>query len=485
MSSRPPNILFITTDQQRQDSLPCYGMSFMRTAAIDRLAAEGVVFDNALAVAPVCQPCRAAFVCGQYPFVNGVAANFQWLRPGTPTIADAFRNAGWKTAAIGKMHFHEWDDAQGFEHRVIAEDKRHFFRPDHHAQFVRQHGFERGHPAHVAGYGAWLGAITSPLPGELHIDSYIGTQAVRYLEQAGRDPFFCWVSFNSPHDPYDPPAELAALYRDAPIPEAVGGLQELEHKPAYQRRLLEFFAENPLYFTDYRRATPEIIRRTREHYLATVSLVDEQIGRILDTLEQRGLSRNTLIVFSSDHGDELGDHGLPYKGTFYEGSLKVPLIVCGPGVTRNRRCRSFVDWVDLHRTFLEIAGIRPGAHVQGQDLRGLLHDPAGPGRTEGFSELLGRAMVSTDRYKLVLCDDGDGELYDLQQRPLEVHNHFHDPDWKHLRTSLGDTLMQRLLSYSRVTRFGGGAYPSDQGRDRALAEARRVAALGGFAGLTD
>jgi choline-sulfatase len=486
LQAKPKNILFITTDQQRQDTLPAYGMDFMQTPALDRLAGDGVVFDNCVAVAPVCQPCRAAFMSGQFPHVNGVPSNFRWLRPGTPTIARSFRDAGWQTAAIGKMHFEPWDNPEGFADRIIAEDKRHFFRPDHYTRFLEARGYQRDHPAYVEGYDEQLGAIVSPLPTELHMETFIGNEAVRWIENAGERPFFCWVSFNSPHDPYDPPAELASLYRDAPIPEPVGSAAELEHKPDYQSRIIPLFRDNLLYLTDYAKLDAEKIRRMREYYLATVTLVDRQIERILDALSRRGVLDETLIVFSSDHGDHLGDHGLPFKNTYYESALKVPLIVSGPGVAARRRSRSFVDWLDLHRTFLELAGIPVGDHVQGNDFSGHLGDPDGAdeaGRSEGYAELLGSAMVTTDRYKLVLCDDGDGELYDLDEEPLEVHNHFRDPAYREIREELSHRLATHMLGHSRVRRFGGGPHPSDSQRDAKFKEIRGILDGKGYPGL--
>lgn len=480
----PKNILFITTDQQRQDSLPTYGMDFMHTPALDRIAGRGVVFDNCLAAAPVCQPCRAAFMSGQYPHVNGVPANFRWLQPGYPKITDSFRRAGWRTAAIGKMHFHPWDNPEGFEDRVIAEDKRHFFRPDHHARFLESRGYKREHPACVPGYGENMGAIVSPLPKDLHIDSFIGNEAVRWIENSGDQRFFCWVSFNSPHDPYDPPEELADLYRNAPIPPAIGTKEELARKPAYQRGIIPFFRDNPLFLTDYSQLTEQTIRLMRQYYLATVTLVDEQVGKIVDALKRRGVLDDTLIVFSSDHGDHLGDHGLPFKNTYYESSLKVPLLVAGPGVAAGKRSSSFVDWVDLHRTFLSIAGIEPPNHVQGHDVSSVLADPEqNPGRTLGFSELLGSAMACDERHKLVLCDDGDGELYDLTETPLEVNNHFNDSDYEDIRKRLTGHLVTHLLANSRVGRFGGGPHPSDPGRDAQFAETRKILSKEGYPGL--
>jgi len=381
------------------------------------------------------------------------------------------------------MHFHPWDNPEGFDSRISAEDKRHYFRRDDYTLFLEDHGYTREHPATFPGYEEQLGAAQSPLPRELHIDSFIGEQAVRWIEARAEEPFFCWASFNSPHDPYDPPAELADLYREAPIPEATGCAEELPNKPAYQSRILDFYNENLLYRSDYRKLSKSAIRRIREYYLATVTLVDRQIGRILAALEARGFSESTLVVFSSDHGDHLGDHGLPFKETFYESALMVPLIVGGPGVAVGSRCSANVNWLDLHATFLSLAGIEVPDHVQGRDIGALFADPENlvdtatgqpdPYYQIAFSEILGGAMVRTRRYKLVLCDDGDGELYDLEERPLEVDNHFRDPSFRDVREELSGWLAAHLVGHSRIRSFGGGRHPSDPQRDSCFAEIRR------------
>lgn len=478
-------ILFITTDQQRRDSLPCYGLPFMKTPALESLARRGVVFDNAISAAPQCQPCRASFLVGQHPSVTGVPANFHWVSKESPTIAQAFSRAGWKTAAIGKMHFDPWDDPHGFSHRIIAEDKRHFFRPDHHARFLEGRGIERWHPGATPGYGPSLGAYPSPLPEELHIDSFIADAAVDYLEGLGEENFFCWVSFNSPHDPYDPPEDFAGTYRDAPVPEPVGSLDELDRKPGYQRKIIEFFKNNPLYCHDFSRADAKAWRRIREHYLGSVSFIDGLIGRILGVLERKGILEETLVVFSSDHGDHLGDHGLPYKGTFYQGSIGVPLIVAGPGAAAGGRSRAFADWVDLHRSFLSMAGLEVPAHVQGEDLSPFLADPELPGRDLAFSELDGKIMAFDGRFKLVVCDDGEGELYDLETDPGELKNRFGDRQCRDAGCRLSQGLARHLAANNRVRRFGGGRVASDPGRDQAFARIKSEIRSGSLAGLAE
>jgi arylsulfatase A-like enzyme len=418
---------------------------------------------------------------GQYPQVTNVAHNFRWIRSDSPTIARLFNQAGWNTVAVGKMHFHPWDYPEGFRLRITAEDKRHFFRRDDYTRFLEQNGYTRDHPARFPGYEKQLGAAVSPLPEELHIDSFIGSQAVDWINRQPGEPFFCWVSFNSPHDPYDPPSGLEDLYREAPIPEAIGSATELQHKPAYQSRILEFYKNNLLYLTDYRALSKSSIRKIREYYLATITLIDRQVEKIFAALEARGLFESTLVVFSSDHGDHLGDHGLPFKETFYESSLMVPLIVMGPGVPSGRRCSAQVNWLDLHATFLSLAGIEVPDHVQGRDLRQLFTESTiatTPGERDpyfqvAFSELLGSAMVRTERHKLVLCDDGDGELYDLQEQPLEVYNHFGDPSFRDIREELTGRIVRHLVGQNRIRSFGGGGHPSDRERDRCFAEIRR------------
>lgn len=480
------NILFITTDQQRRDSLPCYGLSFMHTPALDRLAREGIVFDNCSSVSPVCQPARASFMLGQYPHVTGIPDNFRWIRSNSPTIARSLSNAGWRTAAIGKMHFHPWDAMEGFQERIIAEDKRHIFCPDDYTCFLRERGHKRNHPAEIPDYEKNLGAVISPLPEELHIDSFIGNQAVNWINSYAREtkkerkPFFTWISFNSPHDPYDPPERLAGLYRNAPIPEAIGSSAELEYKPAYQRSIIPAYRQNLLFLSDYSKLNPQRIRQIREYYLATITLVDNQIAKIIDTLEKNDLLETTIIIFSSDHGDHLGDHGLPFKSTFYEGALMVPLIIRYPGMPAGQRNSTAVNWLDLHATFLKLADISIPDHVQGEDLIPLLLEPERILKTEAFSELLGSVMVRTETAKLVLCDDGDGELYDLTEKPLEVNNHFRDPDYIDIKEKLSRKIVQHLLSHSRVTSFGGGRYGSGRHREECFNRIRKKLASGGY-----
>lgn len=416
------NLLFITTDQQRWDSLPCYGLDFIQTPHLDRLAREGMVFERCIVPAPVCVPCRAAMLSGQYPSTTGVLSNGAWLPESVPTWSQLISAAGRRTAAIGKMHFYPWDSLGGFDERISAEDKRHVYLPDDHVQFLKAHGLERPHPTQDPGYFESLGAPVKPWPKHLHIDAFVGDQAAQWLERNGRQPFALWVSFPGPHDPYDPPQEMAGMYYDAPIPEPVGSAAELANKPPAQRARGSGALENAMFQIDPAQATPDHYRRWRAHYYANITLIDEGIGKILAALEQAGVLDDTLIIFTSDHGDALGDHGLPFKAFFYDSMVHVPLILRGPGVPAGERCASLTSTLDLVPLFYRTCGVAPPSTLQGKDISLLLRDPSATLRQAVFSEIAGRAMVQTDRYKYAHYRDGSAELYDLANDPHEVEN---------------------------------------------------------------
>jgi len=459
MNNKPTNLLFITTDQQRFDSLPCYGLDFVQTPHLNRLAAEGVVFENCYTSAPVCVPCRAAWMTGQWPSTIGILSNGQWLDESTPTWPARMSAAGFRTAAIGKMHFMPWDLSGGFDERVIAEDKRHVYLPDDHYQFLRAHRIERPHPTQNPHYQEWVGASIFPHERRFHIDGYTGDRAAEWLQQHGEDPFAIWVSFAGPHDPYDPPEEMADMYYDAPIPEPVGGPEELAEKPKGQQSRGAGAINNSMFRIDPSQASPEDIRRWRAHYYADISLIDEGIGKMLAALETHGALDRTLVIFTSDHGDALGDHGLCYKGYFYESMAHVPLIVRGPhspdGQTRapsGSRCSGLVSNLDVVQTFYDVCDIEAPRTVQSKSLTPLLDDPSAATREVVFSEITGRAMVTDGRWKYCHYASGEAELYDLAVDPsqLEVENLAGRPELTAEEARLRGHLLEHWLKNQRT-----------------------------------
>jgi arylsulfatase A-like enzyme len=250
----------------------------------------------------------------------------------------------------------------------------------------------------------------------------VGDQGAGWLARHADRRFAAWVSFPGPHDPYDPPEEMAALYYDAPIPEPVGSREELKTKPRAQQSTERMARSSVQYQLDLLQAKPEHHRRWRAHYYANITLIDEGIGKIVAALEQAGVLDRTLIVFTSDHGDALGDHGLVYKSFFYECMARVPLIVRGPGVAAGQRCRSLVSTLDLVPLFYNTCGVKPPPGLQGLELAPLLADPSRTLRETVVSENLGAVMVRDARFKYAHYRDGDSELYDLGSDPHEVVN---------------------------------------------------------------
>ena len=428
-NARDLNLLIIMTDQQRADSIPCYGLDFMRTPSLDRLAREGVVFESCYTPSPVCVPARACLMSGQWPSTIGVLSNPHHLDYTTVQAwPGRLSEAGYLTAAIGKMHFYPWDARYGFRERISCEDKRHVYLQDDFVKYLHLNGLERVHPTTNPGYFEWQGASVTPLPKRFHCDGFVGDQAADWLSRHGKERFAAWVSFPGPHDPYDPPEEMAAMYYDAPIPKPIGTRADLASKPRAQQCSGPGSLENVMFQIDYTRATPEQIRRWRAHYYANVSLIDEGIGKMLDALEATGALERTLIIFTSDHGDALGDYGLQGKGFFYECMARVPLIIRGPGVAAGQRSQSLVSLLDLVPLIYRTCGVEPPKSLEGEDITPLLANPTDKIRDVVFSEIQGRIMVRDARFKYAHYVDGDAELYDLEADPSEERNLAGDPE---------------------------------------------------------
>lgn len=442
------NVLFITTDQQRFDSLPAYGADFAVTPNLERLAAEGVVFERCYCPAPVCVPTRAAIMSGQFPATNGTIDNFSWLPEDTPKWTGVARHGGYRTAGIGKMHFAPWDRMEGFDQRITCEDKRHFYIPDDHAMFMKKHGIERPHPADVPGYFETCGAPDFPFDKELYPDMFIADQSVEWIREHAGERFALWVSFTGPHDPYDPPAEYSALYEDADIPAPIPPPEDPNQAPSYRAQFgVQPGANVSVFQIDYTSATPEQIARWRRNYFGNITLIDEGIGRILRALEEAGVLEETVVVFTSDHGDALGDHGMVFKSFFYESMVHVPLIV-RDGENRGRR-DALVGTLDVVAYMHELFGVEQ-PEVQGRSIRSLLQDPEASINQYVFSEMPARLMAFDGRFKYIHALDGQHELYDLQEDPEELENIVGHPGQAATVARLREALIAHQMECTRL-----------------------------------
>ena len=421
------NIIFIFADQLRHDFLRCYGADFIETPNIDGIAARGVTYEKAYSPTPICVPARASLLTGCNSIKNGVMDNDHWLRDdlaacGINTWPELLSGGGYYTAAIGKMHFYPWDRGHGFAYRVIAEDKRWIKIRDDYYKHLRGHGERKYHGNEHEHYLENKGAIVSRLPHELSVDHFVGSEAVNFIDRYGNDgPFALMVGFPGPHCPYDPCVEYLERVRQdkmlKPIPN--------DDTSEKLRRMQIAGNKMPWNGVDLTEFTYEQQMRCRKHYAALVAQIDDEVGAILESVWRSGLEDKTAIIFTSDHGDLLGDHGLISKGNYYEGSSHVPLIVRLPNMTEAKRCDQLVSLNDVTATIAALAGIARPPYFDCTPLPEL-------GLCRDNYDLLFGAMrncwfVTDGRFKMTRFMDGDAHLFDLQNDPKERDNLYGNP----------------------------------------------------------
>ncbi len=438
MSDRP-NIVFLITDQQRFDTIGALGADHVDTPNLDRLATEGTAFTNCYATAPSCAPSRASLFTGLSPPGTGVLRNEDtWRTSWVSRLADA----GYHTVNVGKMHSSPWETPLGFDERVVVEnkDRDHPMVPWLHDELDKAL-FIRGERRQVrslyrerADYRERLGAFEYGLDEDLHPDVFVGLHARWWLDTyPGTEPFFLQVGFPGPHPPYDPVPRHLDAYRERDVPPPIRSPEDLAAQPEPLQELRRHHQANDHdSVVTLEEPSDEQSARQRRHYLANVTMIDEQVGLIVQALERRGVLQDTVIVFCSDHGDTLGDHGHSQKWTMYEGSVHVPAIVWSPGRVPARRVDGLVSLMDLGPTVLELAGGEAPSWMEARSLGPALRGEPFPGREIVFSEhardaiLTGSELMTMafdGRHKLVEFIDADtGQLFDLHRDPGEEHS---------------------------------------------------------------
>jgi arylsulfatase A-like enzyme len=461
-----PTIVFIITDQQRFDTIAALGYPYVDTPNLDRLAREGTVFSNAFVSAPSCAPSRASLFTGYYPHTTGIFKNADtWRHSWVERLADA----GYHCVNVGKMHSYPFETPLGFHERFVVENKdrylegRYFFdRWDMALQarglVKQQREFYRQYPD----YGERLGAFTWDLPPETHPDRFVGGLARWWVEQKPpTTPLFLQVGFPGPHPPYDPTPEALAPYLSRVLPVQGATAEELAGQPPALRELRIHNAtidhDSIAWSLE---PTLAQLQRLRAHYLANVTMIDAEIGGLLDALEARGYLENAVVVFTSDHGDCLGDHGHIQKWTMYDAITRVPLIVWAPSrFAPGRQIDALCQQMDIGPALLELAGLTPPTDWQAESLLPLLHgEPTATGRERVFSEhprdgiLTGTAMMTMVRerdWKLVhYVDSSAGELYDLRADPQEQINRWGQPAYADRQHALLDALLKWRITSS-------------------------------------
>ena len=504
MADDRPNILLITSDQQHWSAMGALNPD-LQTPALDRLCAEGARFDRAYCANPMCSPSRSSIITGLYPSVHGCWSIGVKLPEDVPTVAGLLTARGYATALFGKAHFQplaSFPGSESLECQPVLRDLdfwRRFHGPWYgfqHVEVARNHGDESHAGQHYAvwlednGVADWRSYFRSPpgqenrhrtprrwswdLPQQYHYSAWTAERTIAWLRGkiAAGQPFFAWASFQDPHPPYLVSAPWDTLYDPSLMRpgHAVPG----EH------------ARNPVHFQLTQDARPDFsrwregfgvtglhshlqsedeLRHDMAVYFGMISLMDHHIGRILDSLDALGVSDRTMVVFTTDHGHFLGQHGLIRKGPFhYEDMIRIPFLVRYPGVVpRHHTTDSLVSLVDLAPTFLRVAGVPVPGWMQGVD-----QIPALSGERSVREHVLveNRCLPTrlnlrtyvTARHKLTLYANGDsGELFDLEHDPAEVHNLWDDPGLAALRMTLIQQMMQATMRIepTRMPRVSG------------------------------
>jgi len=461
-----PNILWICTDQQRFDTLGCYGNRFVQTPHLDRLAGEGVRFEHVYAQNPVCSPSRAAFLTGRYPRTNRCRQNGQMIPADEVLVPRLLRDAGYVCGLSGKLHLAPCypDVCKGTEPRIDdgydafywSHDVGDGWPTNQYRQWLRERGVERSCPP--SPHSQYV--RTGP-PEAFGQTVWCVDRAISFLRNvAGRDrPWLFSVNCFDPHHPFDPPAEALERYADAldelPPPNYVPG--ELADKPVWQQIDHEK-AYGGVGGFSYDEMSEADHRWVRAAYWAMVDVVDRQVGRLLGALDETGQRDETIVIFTSDHGEMLGDHGIYLKGPyFYEPAVGVPLIVAGPGIAPGCVSTALVELFDLAPTLLDACGLDRPAGMQARSFWPLLTGAAAldEHRQDVYSEFYGSnfhydppaytTMLRTRTHKLTVAHgQSGGELYDLRADPTETRNLWSDPASTALRADLLCRLTDRM-----------------------------------------
>ncbi len=451
-----PNILWICTDQQRWDTVAALGNRHIRTPNLDRLCAEGTAFTRCYSQSPICTPSRACFLTGYYPSTLHVNRNGNEFFPcPEKLITRRLAETGYDCGLSGKLHL---SAANGRVERR-CEDGYRFFKWSHHPQP------EDYWPGEAHDYQAWLagrgvdygalhgsgGLVQTGIPAEHHQTTWCAERAIEFLSQDRDGPWLMSVNPFDPHPVFDPPPEYMDRMDVDAMPLPLFRPEEMESQRAFAE--VDHQTREPVDPATYD------ARRMVAAYWAQIELIDENVGRMLEALEATGQRERTIVVFMSDHGDMLGDHGLLQKGArFYDGAVRVPLIVSWPGrVREGLRGEALVELADVPVTLMEATGLEIPEDVHGRSLMPILRGEAPADRFRDFVRCeyhdampVGHAthanMLADERYKLVVYHGRDvGELYDLRADPGEFDNLWSDPSHAEVRFELTRRLFDATM----------------------------------------
>ncbi|MFX1390032.1 MAG: sulfatase [Promethearchaeota archaeon] len=496
--SEKMNVLFIITDQQRYDHMSCSGNPVLKTPNLDRLSNEGVHFTNAFCSNPMCMPNRATLLTGLYPNVHGVRSNGMILSKDVPTITQTLSKKGWHTAAFGKLH-HQFN-VYPYKPYYISSERFHDWVFPKEGNYpvlnnfpIPYYGYQEvetvlGHGACLCGhYLDWL-EEKSPkhakkmrerwktidnffavftehdLPVELYSSAYVSDRTITFLERYskgnyGDKPFYIHCSFPDPHQPVWPPGKYRDMYQpdEIDLPDTFTDLENLRNHPYLAPYI------NVMPGAMLRETTEEEAKKFIAYTYGTLSLIDDSVGQILAALEKFGLGDNTLVVYTSDHGDLMGDHGMLFKGpSTYMGVFHIPMIWKVPGLIKPGITDALISSIDYPKTLLNLLGIKEkkqSPDMQGFDMTPVLKEPENlevqprdcvfieNDEEIGILDVRLRHLITKD-YKLTIYNNIDnfGDLFNRKEDPHELNNLWHNEDLKHIRFQLVNKLLHENLN---------------------------------------
>lgn len=486
-----PNVLLVVTDQQRHDTLGCYRNPYVDTPNLDRFAAEGILFENAYCQSPVCTPSRASFLTGRYPRTTRCRSNGQSIPPDERLVSRALADHGYYCSLVGKLHlapcgpsacpireariddgfidFHWAHNPSGIGNAGLPESGGTYWSGNEYSQWL----FKRGKRYVYPDYDK-MGYVKIGMDEEDHFTKWCIDAAIDWIRYSAAEkqqmpefaspPWFYNINIFDPHHAFDPPKRLLDKYLERadqlPLPKYIPGeldaktiFQRLDHKSAYNN------TSTPHHFS-YDEMSDEEHRIIKAAYYAMVEMIDIQFGRLMDALEETGSIDNTIVIFTSDHGEMLGDHGIYLKGPyFYEAMTHVPLIISWKGHFQGgRRLDTLTELTDLVPTIEEFCLGEIEAGVQGRSLADILTGDKDPAqhRDSVYSEYCEAmpwhtapeaygSMVFDGRYKISRFHTSkEGELYDLKEDPDEFHNLYNDPSYIDVKIRMLELLADRI-----------------------------------------
>lgn len=483
------NILLIYADELRADNLGCYGNTICKTPNLDQLAKEGTQFNQCMVTQPTCTPSRASLLTGCFPSALRTRMVGCYTPEDERFLPAVLRKEGYKTASIGKIHLvPQGKEAECIEKTRDSEGKLNYF------------GFEEidlvnGHGMHCFGpqYSEWLHekvpdleerlqsseylkpginnelktftTQTWELPAEVHSGEYIVGKTQDFLENNKKTekPFFLHVSFPDPHYPLTVPEPYFSMYNANDIPEPIPPVSKEHHNPlSLQTKVhdgayieTEWGKVDPLIGTaadNYSNYKNKDWRTAKAIYYGMTSLLDNQVGRILSTLDKTGLSENTIVLFVSDHGEYMGDHGFAGKGFHYDSVIRTPLLMRGSGIQANQVIDSVASTLDIASTLFDCVGVQEPNTIQGFSMKQSLENgkalPRHAVMTENDDDFVPMRMrtLTTNEWKYTqLAGSSEGELYNRQQDPDELHNLWKDEAYSEIKQAMSACLSEHLL----------------------------------------